>query len=44
MMLRRYHKIEEPEHAPEEAQEPEHALEDVQEPEIEQKKSGKKGR
>ena len=34
MMLRRYHKIEEPEPVPE----------DVQEPEVEQKKSGKKGR
>lgn len=47
MMLRRYHKIEEPEPVPEEVQEPqepESVPEEVQEPEVEQKKSGKKGR
>ncbi len=44
MMLRRYHKIEEPELASEEPQEGELAPEEPQEPEVEQKKSRKKGR
>ena len=35
MMLRRYHKIEEPEPVPEEPQEGELALEEPQEPEVE---------
>jgi len=44
MMLRRYHKIEEPEPVPEEPQEGEPVPEEPQEPEVGQKKSRKKGR
>ena len=44
MMLRRYHKIQEPELVPEEVREPEVEPEEPQEPEVEQKKSRKKGR